>query len=119
MAGTEGEQMKKQKRKVYGSEQIVSEYCTFTPEDLIQAREGKIKELQNQGVLGDIMITFEIDKYMHDYDPNNYYGVFIKWEHLETDSQYSKRIKKEDAQKAQELEHKRRQFEALKKELSE
>lgn len=111
--------MKKQKRLVHGSEQIISAYSTFTPEELIQVRKKKIKELQDQGILGEIKVDFEIDKYGYDYDPNDYYGVFIKWQHLETDAQYSKRIQKEDAQKKQELEHKRRQFEALKKELGE
>lgn len=100
------------KKLVSRSERIYSQYETVDPNDLIKRRDALAAKLPAELAK---LIIFEIDTETYAYDPNEYHGLYMKWQDHETDAEYKKRTKQEAERKEAQDKRDRAEFERLSK----
>lgn len=99
------------KKLISDSKQLMSRYDTKTREKMIEMMDDALSL-----IAPDERDTaeFEIQSYSYDYDPNDYYALFLVFKRLETDAEEKKRETLEaknakDQEKREQQEYKRLQ----------
>lgn len=100
---------------VHRSLKICSSYDTIVPEELIKAREDRLAIIPEEFHK---TFCFELDSYYESYDPNTYYGLFMKWQEFEDDKELAARLKREAEQLEASEKRERQEFERLSKKFS-
>ena len=76
------------KKLISDSKQLMSRYDTKTREKMIEMMDDALASIPpDQRDTAE----FEIQSYSHDYDPNDYYALFLVFKRLETDIEEKKR----------------------------
>lgn len=103
------------KKLVSDSKEVMGRYDSRTRAGMIKMMDDALASLpEDQRKTAE----FEIDVYNHDYDPNDYYALFVKFKRLETDAEETKREAQEALYAAQRLAAERKEYERLKKQFA-
>ena len=102
------------KKKVSVDIQVLNRYSSYSFDELVKLLEDELKVLESDQRPA---ARFEIKSYRYDYDPTEYYALFLTFDRLETDEEEKLREDSMATYANQRAETDRAEYERLRKQF--